>query len=232
MKPLLEYQRVRFIEECAEDGGIAGAGLGEGAAGAGDGGNAGYFKEKLGQWKEILNRKKKTVGIADLRKEVYNELRRIVVVVEVDRTKELRILLLPITADDVGEDFRLDIICDMPAALDPVKVTFTKLVSATEILRAKHLLNAEREKLVHALHQAELFVAYNFTLIVKAKRRLEQAMLSQPRLRWIKAINQVLVLNYVEKTRARVLRSNCAAWYQALPNTTAIPTEASTCKLF
>jgi len=191
------------------------------------------FKEKLGQWKEILNRQKKTVNIADLRKEVYNELmvryilRRLVMDGEVDATKELCISLLPITADDVGEDFRLDIICDMPAALDPVKVTFTKLVSATDILRAQHLLNTEREKLVHALHLAELLstAADNFTLIVNAKRRLEKAMLSKPRLRWIKAINQVLVLKYVEKARARVLSSNCAEWFRARGTAGAIPLE-------
>ncbi|KAJ1398669.1 hypothetical protein B484DRAFT_406589 [Ochromonadaceae sp. CCMP2298] len=148
-------------------------------------------------------------------------LRRLTVDVnsELDRTKELRISLLPITADDAG--IVCDIICDMPVTLHPVKANFTKLASATKILRAQHLLNADREKLVHALHLAELLstVADNFSLIVEAKCRLEETMLSQPRLRWIKAINQVLVLNYVEKVKTRLLRSNCAAWYQSCVDT-------------
>ncbi|KAJ1401729.1 hypothetical protein B484DRAFT_437756, partial [Ochromonadaceae sp. CCMP2298] len=182
------------------------------------------FKDKLSAWKEILIRQKKTINIADLRKEVYNELmvkyilRRLNVDGEADLKKELRVTLLALADVDVEVDQKLDVICDMPSTLDPVKVTFTRLVSATEILRAQHLLNNEREKLVHALHLAELLstVADNLGLIVQTKRKLERAMLPQPRLRWIRAINQVLVLNYIEKVKSRLLRSHCAAWYQAV----------------
>ncbi|KAJ1425798.1 hypothetical protein B484DRAFT_464403 [Ochromonadaceae sp. CCMP2298] len=121
------------------------------------------FKEKLSAWKEILIRQKKTVNIADLREDVYNELMLKYILrrlnVNESTTKELRVSLLPLTGVDPTPSLsgqKLDIVCDMPANLDPVKVTFTKLVCAAEILRAQHLLNAERERLVHARRLAEL----------------------------------------------------------------------------
>jgi hypothetical protein len=99
------------------------------------------FREKLSAWKDLLYSQMKTFDIADLRKEVYNELmvkyilRRLNVDLEVHSGKtprrdrsELRVSLLALTEVDVLSRSmkKLDIVCEMPLTLDPVEVTFTK----------------------------------------------------------------------------------------------------------
>ncbi|KAJ1419685.1 hypothetical protein B484DRAFT_134821 [Ochromonadaceae sp. CCMP2298] len=182
----------------------------------------GDFQEKISARKEVLNRQKKTVNIAELTKQVYNELmvnylmqRLNVVTEDIDPTKQLRVMLTPIA----GDDTELDIIVKMPVTVLPVTVTYTKKASTSEILRAQHVLNAEREQLQHAMRLAELssMASDNFKLMIEEKRKLAKAMkcLSPARLRWIKAINQVLIRNYIEAVKTRLLKSNISSWYKA-----------------
>ncbi|KAJ1401588.1 hypothetical protein B484DRAFT_236985 [Ochromonadaceae sp. CCMP2298] len=91
------------------------------------------FREKLSAWKDILYSQMKTFDIADLRKEVYNELmvkyilRRLNVDGDLEPT-QLRVSLLALTEVDMSSRSmkKLDIVCEMPLTLDPVKVTFAK----------------------------------------------------------------------------------------------------------
>mmetsp|Transcript_22734 Transcript_22734/g.38082 ORF Transcript_22734/g.38082 Transcript_22734/m.38082 type:complete len:265 (-) Transcript_22734:517-1311(-) len=52
--------------------------------------------------------------------------------------------------------------------------------------------------------------------MIEEKRRLALAMksLSKARLRWIKAINMVLIQNYIEHVKRRLLNSSFAGWYK------------------
>jgi hypothetical protein len=109
------------------------------------------FDEKLKAHREVLLRQRKVCIDADLRKQVYNELvvsyilRRLNVVQDIDLATELRVQLscisprsciTSIRSVDVCEkarqqtagDNNQDVMCSMPANLQPVKVTFTKIV--------------------------------------------------------------------------------------------------------
>mmetsp|Transcript_2110 Transcript_2110/g.5000 ORF Transcript_2110/g.5000 Transcript_2110/m.5000 type:complete len:454 (+) Transcript_2110:95-1456(+) len=177
------------------------------------------FKENISSKKEVLKRQNKKYNTADLIKQAFNELmvnyimQRLILV----DSMEVRVALSPIP-EDVCDACDV-VICDMPANFHPVKVTYTKMASGAEVLRAQHVLNAEREQLQHAMRLAELssMASDNFKLMIEEKRKLAKAMkcLSPARLRWIKAINQVLIRNYIEAVKTRLLKSNISSWYKA-----------------
>jgi hypothetical protein len=97
---------------------------------------------------------------------------------------------------------------------------FSHTHSASEILRAQHVFNAESEKLSQATRLAELahMASHNFEVMIAEKRELARAMrsLSRPRLRWIKAINMVLIRLYVVHVKTRLLNSSFKNWYTRL----------------
>jgi hypothetical protein len=90
--------------------------------------------------------------------------------------------------------------------------------SAAELLRSRRALDKEKEKLAHTNRLAELLAEENAKerLLLEEEERLLALVKnpSVPRKRWIKAITTVLVRNYTEKGKARVLSSNSAGWYK------------------
>mmetsp|Transcript_46019 Transcript_46019/g.94142 ORF Transcript_46019/g.94142 Transcript_46019/m.94142 type:complete len:511 (-) Transcript_46019:315-1847(-) len=184
------------------------------------------FTKKLSDKKEQFIRKKKTFSPKELSNEVYNDLmqdyimRRMIVVTEnVDLSKELKVALAPQTGDQMNPEDPsvLDFICSAPPPLIPVQITFTKKATASEIQRAQHVLQKERESLQHATKIAELTAnaSDNFQQMIAEKRRLNKAMksMSPARLRWIKAINMVLIQQYIEHVKKRLLDSSFRDWY-------------------
>jgi hypothetical protein len=87
--------------------------------------------------------------------------------------------------------------------------TYSSIFSAIEIKSSFSLLEAETAELKRATRLAELATSSvdGFKLMLAEKMRLENEMkkrYSIPRLQWIKAINRVLIQNYVAKVRIRL----------------------------
>jgi hypothetical protein len=80
-------------------------------------------------------------------------------------------------------------------------------------------LLAESKALQNATRLAELATnaSANFKAMIEEKRRIDAEMkkLSPARLRWIKAINRVLIANYIENVKNRLLNSSFADWFRA-----------------
>jgi len=186
------------------------------------------FINKLSTKKESLTRQKKAFSAAELTKEVYNEmilnyiLQRLNVVSEgVDLTKELKMVITPQSSDTVNEEGTVDFVLPVPpTGLTPVVVTYTKKASASEISRAQHKLQTESAALKNATRLAELATSAteNFKAMMEEKRRiaLEMQAFTPARLRWIRAINRVLIANYIENVKTRLLNSSFAEWYTQL----------------
>lgn len=187
------------------------------------------FVTKLGAKKEAFNRQKKSYSVPELTKEVYNELmlnyimQRLNVVSEgVDLTKELKMTISPMTGDTVKDDdpTLVDFVINCPPSLTPVTVNYQKKASASEISRAQHKMQVENAALRNATRLAELTASAteNFKLMMEEKRRIaaEMRTFSNARLRWIKAINRVLIQNYIAAATRRLLNSSFADWYNAI----------------
>jgi len=187
------------------------------------------FVSKLGAKKEAFNRQKKSYSVPELTKEVYNELilnyimQRLNVVSEgIDLTKELKMTIAAMTGDTVKEDEtgEVDFIIKAPPNLTPVTVNYTKKASASEISRAQFKLQAENTALRNATRLAELTASAteNFKAMMEEKRRIAMEMraYSKARLRWIKAINRILIQNYIAAVTRRLLNSSFADWYNAI----------------
>uniref|UniRef100_A0A7S3GZZ0 Uncharacterized protein n=1 Tax=Spumella elongata TaxID=89044 RepID=A0A7S3GZZ0_9STRA len=187
------------------------------------------FVSKLGAKKEAFNRQKKSYSVPELTKEVYNELmlnyimQRLNVVSEgVDLTKELKMTIAHMNGDTVKDDdpTLVDFVINCPPSLTPVTVNYQKKASASEISRAQHKMQAENAALRNATRLAELTASAteNFKLMMEEKRRIaaEMRTFSKARLRWIKAINRVLIQNYIAAVTRRLLNSSFADWYNAI----------------
>lgn len=173
------------------------------------------IKLKVEEKKEALIRQKKAANVAQIQKEiVVNGMNQFIInrlqIVDGDNTTSLHIHLPPMSGDIVNEATKeLDVIIPIPAGLAGVTTCFQKKVTNNDIKAALDQLEAENAELKRATYLAELGTSSvdGFKLMLAEKMRLENEMkkkFSVPRLRWIKAINRVLVQNYVHKVRVRL----------------------------
>lgn len=137
----------------------------------------------------------------------------------------------PMTGDIIIDEAsnRMDVVREKPQVLDEVATRFQKKVrydlifilfdedivyvlsydSSMDINRALNSLKASSEELKRATNYAELATSSidGIKLMMAAKLEMERAMrqnCSEARMRWVKAINRVLTMNFVEKVRARL----------------------------
>lgn len=179
---------------------------------------------KVAMKKEIILRKRKDFKHTEVMKEVMNEamvafiLSRLAIAESTD-SADIVVEMVPISTDIIDEETgKMDVICECPGRFTPVVVNYQKKASATEMKKAMHELHAETMRLQQATKMCELVTSSvdGFKLMLAEKMRLEKeikAMYSEARLRWINAINRILVQNYIAKVHDRLMNSNVRDWY-------------------
>lgn len=100
-----------------------------------------------------------------------------------------------------GDNADMTLLLSKADALVPMRVTFRKKVSSMELLSMLNTVHAETDQLREATHLAVLSTCtldkFRFTQRV-------QAQYSPARVRWMKAINRVLIQNYVRGVTKRL----------------------------
>lgn len=172
------------------------------------------IKLKVEEKKESSIRQKKATNVAQIQKEIATQAIIQFITsrfqISEDPAQGLRIFLSAMSGDIVNEQTKeLDFVMSMPQSLTPIPTCFQKKVSVNEIKHALGQLEIENAELKRATRLAELATSSvdGFKLMLAEKMRLEIEMkkkFSPARLRWIKAINRVLIQNYVQKVRARL----------------------------
>lgn len=174
------------------------------------------IKLRVEEKKEASIRQKKPVDAAKLQKEMtVNAMNQFItsrlhISDDVSCAANFRIFLTPMGDDKLNENTKeLDVIMDPPKGLTPLPTCFQKKVTVNDIKSALSQLEIENAELKRATRLAELATSSvdGFKLMLAEKMRLETEMkkkFSIARLRWIKAINRVLIQNYVAKVRIRL----------------------------
>lgn len=171
---------------------------------------------RVSEKKEVFIKQRKPVNIPQITKEVIfscvsNFLQsRLQYSISEDETFTIQIQ--PQLGDTVIEDPspHVDFLLgDAPQGLEPFAKSFQKKISSKEISSALSSLKTSAEELKRATRYAELATSSvdGFKLMLAEKMKLEADMkklFSVARLRWIKAINRVLIQNYCNKVRERL----------------------------
>lgn len=168
---------------------------------------------KLTEKKEAFLRQKKLFCVTQLTKELLTQamVNYILMRLQIGTLTDSKfdVSLTPTTNDTI-HDGKLDVIMDKPATLTPLACQFTKKVKSADInMTLAHLKN-ESKALKSATRIAELATSSvdGFKLMME-KKRLEKELLnnySSARLHWIRAINRVLIQNYIEKVKVRLIK--------------------------
>jgi len=179
---------------------------------------------KVAMKKEVFLRQKKDFKQTEVMKEAMNEamvtfiLSRLAIAENTD-SADIIVEMVPISTDIIDEETgKMDVICECPGMFTPVVVNYQKKASASEMKKAMHELHAETMRLQQATKMCELVTSSvdGFKLMLAEKMRLERemkAMYSEARLRWITAINRVLVQNFIAKVHDRLMNSKVRDWY-------------------
>lgn len=174
------------------------------------------LQARVADKKEALTRAKKTFNAAELSKEVAYGLISQYILARLSIPNDLpegtlTVMLMPCTGDKIVDvdTQRLDVICEKPNLTIPLQVARQKNSTASEFQAKMNELKSESNALAQATHFAELATSSvdGFKLMLAEKMRLELEMkrkYSVPRLRWINAINRILVQNYVAKVKIRL----------------------------
>lgn len=174
---------------------------------------------RLGEKKEVFIKQKKPVNNQQLLKEVlYSSMTnyiqsRIAYSISDGDEAYFVVTLQPLMGDNVIMDTNgqqtLDILIPRPSSIEDVSPVFQKKISAKDISSAMNSLKVSAEELKRATKYAELATSsvdgFKLMLAEKLKMEMEMKKLYSPvRLRWIKAINRVIVQNYCDKVRERL----------------------------
>jgi hypothetical protein len=172
------------------------------------------LQTKLNEKKETLIRQKKVFNVTILMKEllIQSIVNYILLRLHIETLTENKfIITLSSQTDDVTYEGVLDVVYpQIPPLLIPVHCHFAKKFKSADINSALKNLKTEELALKSATRLAELATTSvdGFKLMLAEKMRLEQEMRSRysaARLRWIRAINRVLIQNYVQKVRGRLI---------------------------
>jgi len=174
------------------------------------------LQQKLAEKKEAIIRQRKPVNAQQLTKELLNNaiaqyvMSRLQFVMETE-DQPFRVFLVPMTGDVIVDQEKqlLDIIVPMPPNLEPVQSNFQKKLTTQDIDSALNSFKASADELRRATRYAELATSSvdGFKLMMAEKLAFESEMkkkYSVPRLRWIRAINCVLIQNYCALVRIRL----------------------------
>lgn len=171
------------------------------------------LEEKMMAKKEVFARQKKSFSADLLLQEVTTTIMINYIISRINMPNDLpigtfKVILFQFSGDLLIEDNsnRLDIIVEKPEKLEPVNIHFKKNVTTSEFNTM--LTNFKRESL--ALQEHNQFAESALTsedavknlLADRMKKELEmKRQCSAVRLRWISAINRVLVQNYIAKVK-------------------------------
>jgi hypothetical protein len=183
------------------------------------------LQEKLSQKKEAFLRLKKPFDAAHITKDLLVQamstyiLNRLQLVASNDNDQNgvLEVAFAGLSSNPTDAAREADILCEMPAGLLPTECHFAKKVKSSDIKHTLNLLKLESNALKSATKLAELSLSSvdNFKLMLAEKLRRDielRATLSPARLNWIRAINCVLIQNFVEKVRGRLTELGHADW--------------------
>jgi hypothetical protein len=167
------------------------------------------LQKKVASKKETLTRSKKPFNQTMLMKEVTKDILVNFVFprLQLGVGVEFTMVLVPQTGDMVADAETNRIEEQYASKPDSVllhSAIFSKKVTNTDILAALGQYQDEAVALRRATRAAELATSSvdGFKLILAERKKWK--LLAPARLRWIKAINRVLIQQYVEKVRIRV----------------------------
>ena len=172
---------------------------------------AAEYQDILSHRQETLNRAKKNFDHAKLARDVKNEMiaHHILSRLHIPSgpAGTFTVVLTPFSDDALNKDGQLDFEIAKPKTIEPLHVEFHKNATSNEIRAKFHDLQLQEHSVHQATRFAEIIVASadGFQRAL-ADRQLMTTRYSVPRLRWIKAINLVLIQNMKAKFKARLDR--------------------------
>lgn len=182
----------------------------------------------LRQKKEVFLRQKRSMNAIELRKEVVDELSvsyvltRVVVRPGSNFEVDLRILssdTIKVREEDpeaegetdtFGCQNQLDILYEsMPETITPIKIVYEDTASAADFQNVLCKLRREASQLTLETTYAEMAVTSidKIKQVMSEKWQVELELkrsYSEPRRRWVSAINRVLIQNYIGKVKVRI----------------------------
>ena len=172
------------------------------------------IQAKLAEKKESYTRQKKLFSAPQVTKELMTQAMlnfiQIRLQISVLTEREFIVTLANMSdADVITQNGLLDVVYpNKPQTVTPLECQFVKKFKSVDVNYTLNHLKHEEEVLKSATKLAELATVEEFASVISEKLRVERKMRSMytpARWRWIRAINRVLVRNYVARIRKRVI---------------------------